>query len=509
MNAGLGIEDQPCIVIVLAAGEGKRMRSTLPKVLHPLLGRTLIGHVLAAASGALPAARTVVVVGKGADLVGELVANVEPEAITALQAEQHGTGHAVRVGLEAVSNATGPVVVLNGDIPLLRAETLREMVSAHLAGRAAATVLTAQVPEPAGLGRVLRTMEGDFAGIVEERDATPEQRAIAEINAGAYVFDGDLLVQSLSKLTRDNDQGEEYITDVLGLLLGAGRRVLAHRSADPNEALGANDRSELATLRALLRDRVNLQLMLDGVTIVDPRSTWIDVTATVGRDAVIEPNTHLRGETAVAEGAVVGPDTTLIDCAVGEGASVIRSHAVGARVGEGATVGPFAYLRPGARLEREAKVGTFVEVKNSDLGAGAKVPHLTYVGDASIGEGTNIGAATVFANYDGVRKFRTTVGAHARTGADNMFVAPVSIGDGAYTAAGSVITEDVPAGALGIARGRQRNIPGWVERNRAGTAAAEAAHRALGESAPGDEAGKAGDDDGSGPAATPPERGRR
>jgi bifunctional UDP-N-acetylglucosamine pyrophosphorylase/glucosamine-1-phosphate N-acetyltransferase len=511
VNADLGNDDLSCTVIVLAAGEGKRMRSALPKVLHPLLGRTLVGHVLTAAGEALPSAHTVVVVGHGADQVREQVATLAPAASTVLQSEQRGTGHAVRIATESVSGDPGTVIVLNGDIPLLRGQTLREMVRAHRAAGAAATVLTAEVADPTGLGRVLRSPGGGFVGIVEERDATPEQRAVREINAGAYAFDGPKLRDALARLTSDNDQGEEYITDVIGLLVAAGQPVVAQICSDPEETLGANDRAELASLRALLRDRINRKWMVSGVTIVDPATTWIDVTATVGRDAVIEPNTHLKGVTAVGEGAEIGPDTTLVDCQVGAGATVVRAHAVSAVLGPNTLVGPYAYLRPGATLAQRAKVGTFVEVKASEIGEGAKVPHLTYVGDATIGEGTNIGASSVFVNYDGVKKYRTTVGAHARTGADNMFVAPVTVGDGAYTAAGSVITEDVPPGALGVARGKQRNITGWVHRRRAGTPAANAASRALGlgGAAPGDDPVGAADDDGHGPAAAEKEAGRR
>ena len=496
-----GIDGRPCTVIVLAAGEGKRMRSALPKVLHPLLGRTMLGHVLEAVRGVLDG-HTVVVVGRGADQVRAHLGEIAPKVQTVLQAEQRGTGHAVRVALAALDGAAGPagpagaavgagpagsakggllagsVVVLNGDIPLLREETLRALIAGHEAAGVAATVLTARVPNPSGLGRIVRAEDGRLLGIVEERDATAEQRAITEINAGAYVFDAATLRATLGKLPTDNDQGEEYLTDVFGLLVAAGQPVAAHCAEDSTETLGANDRAELASLRALLRDRINRRWLLFGATIIDPATTWIDVTVSIERDAVIEPNTHLRGATHVSEGATVGPDTTIIDSTIGAGATVVRAHAIGAKIGPAALVGPFAYLRPGTRLARKAKIGTFVEAKAADVGEGAKVPHLTYVGDATIGAGTNIGAATVFVNYDGVNKFHTEVGAHARTGADNMFVAPVTIGDGAYTAAGSVITEDVPPGAMAVARGRQRNIEGWVERRRPGTAAAEAARRA-------------------------------
>jgi len=465
-------------VVVLAAGMGKRMKSELPKVLHPLLGRTIVGHVLATVREALDDAQIVVVVGRGAERVTEHVAEVAPGAGTALQDEQRGTGHAVRIALETVPDITGTVVVLNGDIPMLGAATLRELVATHEAAGAAATLLTAEVADPTGLGRVLRGPDGSVDRIVEHRDATPDELAVREINAGAYAFDEVALRDALAKISTDNDQGEEYLTDVAGLLVAAGQPVHAHRTDDPDETLGCNDRAELAALRARLRDRINTAWMRAGVGIVDPATTWIDVTATIEPDALIEPNTHVRGATAIGSGAVVGPDTSLIDVYVGAGAQVVRAHAVGARIGAKAQVGPYAYLRPGTVLGTGAKVGTFVETKNAELGDGAKVPHLSYIGDATIGEHTNIGAASVTVNYDGVRKHRTAIGSHARTGADNMFVAPVEVGDGAYTAAGSVITNDVPPGALAVSRGQQRNVDGWVASRRAGTAAARAAEAA-------------------------------
>nr|WP_318332310.1 bifunctional UDP-N-acetylglucosamine diphosphorylase/glucosamine-1-phosphate N-acetyltransferase GlmU [Micromonospora sp. BRA006-A] len=464
-------------VVVLAAGEGKRMKSSLPKVLHPLLGRTLLGHVLAAA-GPLGADRTVVVVGHGADQVREHLTEVAPGATPVLQERQLGTGHAVRIALDAVPDATGTVVVINGDVPLLRAETVQALVEAHEDAAAAATVLAAEVPDPTGLGRIVRDVQGHLEQIVEERDATPQQRALREINAGIYAFDATRLREALGKLSTDNDQGEEYLTDVFALLRDAGEPVAVHCATDHVETLGCNDRVELAALRRLLRDRVNEGWMRTGVSILDPHTTWIDVTVTVERDAVIDQNTQLQGATVVGEGALVGPDTTLVDTVVGAGASIVRSHALGAEVGPQASVGPYAYLRPESRLGRKAKVGTFVETKKASIGDGSKVPHLSYVGDATIGDHSNIGAATVFVNYDGVRKHHTTIGSHARTGADNMFVAPVRVGDGAYTAAGSVITGDVPPGAMAVARGQQRNVEGWVLRKRAGTDAAEAARRA-------------------------------
>ncbi|MBQ1055418.1 bifunctional UDP-N-acetylglucosamine diphosphorylase/glucosamine-1-phosphate N-acetyltransferase GlmU [Micromonospora sp. C32] len=453
------------------------MKSSLPKVLHPLLGRTLLGHVLAAA-GPLGADRTVVVVGHGADQVRAHLTDVAPAATAVLQERQLGTGHAVRIALDAVPDATGTVVVINGDVPLLRPETVQALVEAHEDAAAAATVLAAEVPDPTGLGRIVRDVQGQLEQIVEERDASPQQRALREINAGIYAFDVARLREALGKLSTDNDQGEEYLTDVFALLRDAGEPVAVHCAADHVETLGCNDRVELSALRRLLRDRVNEGWMRTGVSILDPHTTWIDVTVTVERDAVIDQNTQLQGATVVGAGALVGPDTTLVDTVVGAGASVVRSHALGAEVGPEASVGPYAYLRPESRLGRKAKVGTFVETKKASIGDGSKVPHLSYVGDATIGEHSNIGAATVFVNYDGVRKHHTTIGSHARTGADNMFVAPVRVGDGAYTAAGSVITGDVPPGAMAVARGQQRNVEGWVLRKRAGTEAAEAARRA-------------------------------
>lgn len=465
-------------VIVLAAGEGKRMKSRTPKVLHSLLGRSLLGHVMAAAAGLDPE-RALVVVGVGAERTTAHLADIAPAAVPVTQEEQRGTGHAVRTALTAAPEATGTVVVLFGDAPLLRAETVNTMVAAHEADGAAATLLAAQVEDPTGLGRIIRDRSGRLERIVEERDATPEQRAVREINAGACVFDAALLREALGKLGTDNDQGEEYLTDVPGALVAEGHRVRVHVVADPTEALGCNDRAQLAHLRGLLRDRVNTAWMRAGVTILDPATTWIDVTATVGRDTVIDQNTQLRGATVVGQDATVGPDVSLIDTVVEEGATVVRAHAVDSHIGPRAHVGPYASLRPASRLAAGAKVGTFVETKNADIGEGAKVPHQSYVGDATIGPAANIGAGTIFVNYDGVAKHHTDVGEAAFVGCDTSLIAPVTVGDGAYVAAGSAITTDVPAGALGVTRAPQRTVEGWVLRRRAGTRSAEAAARAA------------------------------
>ncbi|MEU5549488.1 MULTISPECIES: bifunctional UDP-N-acetylglucosamine diphosphorylase/glucosamine-1-phosphate N-acetyltransferase GlmU [unclassified Micromonospora] len=476
-------EPYPRTVVVLAAGEGKRMKSALPKVLHPLLGRTLLGHVLNAAQP-LSAERTMVVVGHGADQVRAHLAEAAPDAVPVLQAEQLGTGHAVRIALEAAPEASGTVVVLNGDVPLLRPETVAGLVAAHESERAAATVLAAEVPDPTGLGRIVRDADGRLEQIVEQRDATAAQLAVREINAGIYAFDAGRLRDVLGKLSTDNDQGEEYLTDVFRLLVSAGEPVGVHLAGDHAETLGCNDRVELAALRRLLRDRVNERWMRTGVSLLDPETTWIDVTVALDRDAVVDQNTQLRGGSVVGAGAVVGPDVTLIDTVVGPGATVLRSHAVGAEVGAGASVGPYAYLRPAARLAEKSKVGTFVEVKNSEVGPGAKVPHLSYVGDATIGARANIGAATIFVNYDGVNKHRTVVGEAAFVGCDTSLIAPVEVGAGAYVAAGSAISKDVPPGALGVTRAPQRNVEDWVTRRRSGTTSAAAAERAL-QGAPG------------------------
>jgi bifunctional UDP-N-acetylglucosamine pyrophosphorylase/glucosamine-1-phosphate N-acetyltransferase len=454
------------------------MKSSTPKVLHPLLGRTLLGHVLSAAEAA-QAGRTIVVVGHKADRVEAHLREIAPAATPILQAPQNGTGQAVRIALEAVPDAAGTVVVLNADVPLLRPETVTALLSAHEAGGMGATVLAAEVPDPTGLGRIVRDAAGNLERIVEERDASAQVRAIREINAGIYAFDAVLLREALGKLSTDNDQGEEYLTDVFGLLAAVGHPVGVHVAADAQETLGCNDRAELARLRALLRDRVNTAWMRAGVSILDPATTWIDVTVSLAPDAEIDQNSQLLGETRVAAGAIVGPDTTLIDTAVGEGAVVLRTHSIGAQIGPEATVGPFSFLRPGTRLGRKAKVGGFVETKNAVLDDGAKVPHLSYVGDAEIGAKANIGAGTIFANYDGVHKHRTTVGEAAFVGSDTVLIAPVEIGPGAYVAAGSAVAKDVPAGSLGVTRAPQRNVEGWTVRRRAGTVSAAAAEKAA------------------------------
>lgn len=471
----------PAAVIVLAAGEGTRMRSATPKVLHEIGGLSLLGHAVAAARRLQPH-RMLVVVGHERDRVTAHLGELDSAAEAVVQPEQRGTADAVAVALDAADGGApldGTVVVTAGDVPLLRTETLEALLRAHTADANAVTVLTARVTDPTGYGRILRADDATVLGNVEERDATPEQRLITEINSGIYAFDAGVLRDALSRVDTHNAQGELYLPDVLALARAAGRSVGAVLVADASEVLGVNDRVQLAEVGRWWQQRVLREWMRAGVTVVDPGSTWVGAAVTLEPDVVLHPGVHLEGATSVGAGAHIGPDTTLRDTVVGAGAEVVRSHARDARIGTRATVGPYAYLRPGTVLGPEVHIGAFVEVKGSTIGRATKVPHLSYVGDADIGERTNIGAATVFVNYDGVAKHRSTVGDHARTGADNMFVAPVTIGDGAYTAAGSVITQDVPPGAMAVARGRQRNVPGWVARRRAGTAAADAAARAL------------------------------
>jgi bifunctional UDP-N-acetylglucosamine pyrophosphorylase/glucosamine-1-phosphate N-acetyltransferase len=464
-------------VVVLAAGHGKRMKSATPKVLHRLLGRTLLGHVLHAAAP-LGAKGTVVVVGVGAEQVAAHVAEVAPGAQAVLQAEQLGTGHAVRTALDAVPDASGTVVVLYGDTPLLRTSTLEALLARHTSTGAAATVLTAQVADPFGLGRIVRDADGRFVRNVEQRDTTPEEAAITEVNSGIYAFSVDALRGALARVGRANSQGEEYLTDVLGILAADGERVETQPADDADDALGVNDREQLAELGVKMRTRINGAHMRDGVTMIDPATTWVDVTVTIGVDATIEPNTQLRGGTSIGERAVVGPDTTLTDVTVGAGAQVIRTHGSSSVIGAGASVGPFAFVRPDTDLGEAGKIGTFVETKNAKIGAKSKVPHLSYVGDATIGARANIGAATIFVNYDGAVKSHTTVGDSAFVGCDTTLVAPVTVGDGAYVAAGSTIVSEVPPGALAVSRGHQRNIEGWVARKRAGSHSDEAAAKA-------------------------------
>ena len=449
-------------VIVLAAGEGTRMHSGTPKVLHALGGRSMIEHVTAVAAGLDPD-HLLVVVGHARE---QVAAMLPPGARAVVQDQQLGTGHAVRVALEAVAHLDGTVIVVPGDAPLLTAQTLRRLVEAHQRTAAATTMLTARVPDPTGYGRVVRDASGQVIRVVEHKDADAATLAVDEVATSVYAFAAGPLREALDRLGTDNAQGELYLTDVVELHREAGLAVGAQVADDPDETRGVNDRAQLAELARLLRDRTVLAHQRAGVAFLDPQTAWVDVDVLLEPDVTIAQGVQLHGRTVVRRGAVVGPDTTLIDCEVGEDASVVRSHCVGAVIGPAATVGPFTYLRPGAVLGRGAKTGAYVEVKASTIGAGSKVPHLAYVGDATVGARSNIGAGTIVVNYDGRDKHRTSVGDDVRIGSNNVLVAPVTVHDGAYTAAGSAITEDVPAGALGVGRAKQRIIEGWVARRR-------------------------------------------
>ena len=468
-------------VIVLAAGGGTRMRSKTAKVLHPISGRSMVGHVLHAARGLEPT-RIVAVVGHQREQVGPHIEALVPDVTLSIQETQEGTAHAVRVAWQALPEEArvGTVVIAYGDTPLLEAETLSRFVRFHRDSPVAMSILTGVVADPTGYGRIVRDEQDAVAAIVEEKDASPDEAAIDEINSGILAFDADFLDEVLPRISNDNAKGEYYLTDAVALAREAGRTVAAFAIDDVVQTEGANDRAQLAALAAEMNRRILARWMREGVTVVDPSSTWVDADVKLAADVTLLPGVQLHGATVVEEDAVIGPDCTLKDVEVGPGARVVRAHGELAVIGAGASVGPFAYLRPGTVLGRDGKIGTFVETKNADIGPGAKVPHLSYVGDATIGEGANIGAGTIFANYDGLQKNRTTIGAHAKTASNNTFVAPVSVGDGAATGAGSVIRRDVPPGALAVSSGPQRHVERWALRKRPGTQQAEAAEKALG-----------------------------
>ncbi|MDQ0576058.1 bifunctional UDP-N-acetylglucosamine diphosphorylase/glucosamine-1-phosphate N-acetyltransferase GlmU [Agromyces albus] len=467
--------DHNLAIIILAAGQGTRMKSATPKLLHTLAGAPIVAHVLATAR-ALDAAHVVAVVRHERDRVAEAVEAEFPGAAIVDQDEIPGTGRAVEQAMAALpADFDGEVLVLNGDVPLLDAETLTRFLERHRSRAAAASVLSAVYDDPSGYGRVVRDTAGAFDRIVEQKDATDDERAIDEINAGIYAFGASALRDQLANLTTENSQGEKYLTDVIGLLRSEGSEVEAVPVSQPWLVAGINDRAQLSETAARLNALIVRGWQLNGVTIDDPATTWIDLAVRIEPDVTIRPGTQLQGATVIASGAVIGPDTTLVDCEIGENATVKRTDATLSVIGAGASVGPFAYLRAGTVLGADGKIGTFVETKNAKIGEGSKVPHLSYVGDATIGEGSNIGAGSIFANYDGVNKHSSEIGSQVRTGSHGVFVAPVRIGDGAYTGAGTVVRKDVPAGALAVNVAPQRNIEGWVEKHRPGTASAQAA----------------------------------
>lgn len=449
--------------IVLAAGAGTRMKSKKPKVAHEILGKPLVRWVVDAA-GAAGVTRVVTVVGHAREQVIPLV---EADTQTVVQVEQNGTAGAVAVCADALADFDGSLVVLSGDCPLITAETIAQLVETREQNNAAVVVLTMELDDPFGYGRIVRDETGAVARIVEQKDATPEEAAICECNSGFYCFDARALFDALQQVSNDNAQGEFYLTDVLEICRNAGRPVLALACDDPAECLGVNSRIQLAEATKLLQRRINRAHMAAGVTMTDPDQVWIGPDVVIEQDVELLPQTFLMGTTCVGEDSVIGPNSRLIDTVVGRGCTVDETVAVEARLDDGATAGPRAYLRPAAHLCEGAKAGTHVEIKKSTVGKGSKVPHLSYIGDTTIGEDVNIGAGSITCNYDGKKKHATTIGDGAFIGSDTMMVAPVSIGAGAIIGAGSTITKDVAPDALGLTRPEQREFPGWAAKKRA------------------------------------------
>lgn len=469
----------PAAVIVLSAGDGTRMKSRRNKALHAIGGRTLVGHAVSAAVGT-GAQYVAVVVRAQKESVAAAAREVSEDIVVAEQDDVYGTGRAAECGLLALpEDLSGTVLVTTGDTPLLTAETLQQLTEEHERAACAVTVLTGVLPDAAGYGRIVRDEQGSVQAIVEHKQATAEQRKIGEFNSGIFAFDAAVLRDALAEVGVHAEAGEKYLTDVVEIAVRRGLRVSGHVLGDLWQTEGVNDKAQLARLGKELNRRTLDALMREsGAIVIDPDTTWVDVGVSVGQDTVIHPGCQLHGATSIGADCTIGPDTTLTDTEVRDGASVIRTVAQLALIGDEATVGPFSYLRPGTELGRGGKIGGFVETKNAQIGDGAKVPHLTYCGDATIGEGSNIGAGTIFANYDGVAKSRTTIGKHSFVGSNSVIVAPVHIADGAYVAAGSTVIKDVAPGELGISRAEQRNVAGWVGRKREGTASADAAHRA-------------------------------
>jgi len=450
----------PLAVVILAAGLGTRMKSDVPKVLHEVCGRPMLSYVVDAALSVSPE-RVVVVTGPDQ----EAIADILPVGCErAVQQERRGTGDAVRAGLEPLERFRGDVMVLYGDVPLVHAGFVAALHRRHLEAEAAATLTTSELADPEHYGRIVRDDDGGVVRIVEYRDATPQERAVHEINVGLYVFRADALRPALGRLTSDNDQGELYLTDVVHLLLADGHTVASFRSDDEEMCRGVNSRVELAAVNAAMRRRLVERLMLAGVTIEDPATTCVDYGVEVGRDTLIRAGTHLLGRTTVGAACEVGPHSFLRDAFVGDRARVVSSHLHECVVGSGCSVGPFAHIRRNTVLAEGARAGTFVEIKNSRIGERSRVPHLSYVGDAVVGQDTNIAAGNITANYDGYEKHATTIGDRVRTGSDTVIVAPVNLGDDCVTAAGSVITRDVPPGALAVTREEQKNVEGYAAR---------------------------------------------
>lgn len=464
--------------IVLAAGAGTRMKSSRAKVLHAIAGRSMLEHALAAVRET-GADAVFAVVGHDREQVQEALAQCAPDAIVAVQHEQNGTGDAVRCALDVDPEGAEIYLVTYADVPLLTSETLTSLLAGHRESGHAVTILTSKFADPTGYGRILRDEGGAVTAIREHKDASESELLIDEVNSGILVVNGEFLNRSVRALTSDNAQSELYLTDIVAAAVAEGLGVGAHILEDVWQTKGVNDRYQLSNMGRELNQRITRHWMAEGVTIVDPATTWIDTAVSIGRDTIIHPGTQILGASTVGEGVTVGPDTTLRNVEVGVGASVVRTDASDVVIGPKASIGPFTYLRPGTQLHEGAKAGAFVELKNTTVGDGAKVPHLSYMGDADIGAGANVGAGTITANYDGQNKHRTVVGESVRIGCDNVLIAPVSVGAGAYTGAGSILREDVPAGALAVSAGSQRNIEEWVQRARPETESARAAKKQL------------------------------
>ncbi|WP_427869247.1 bifunctional UDP-N-acetylglucosamine diphosphorylase/glucosamine-1-phosphate N-acetyltransferase GlmU [Leucobacter luti] len=472
-------------VVILAAGQGTRMKSALPKVLHRIGGRSLIAHVLDTAAGLSPNS-VIAVVRHERERVSEAILEHAPDTVIVDQDEVPGTGRAVEQAIAALpDDFDGSVVVLSGDVPLIDVPTLERLVRGHLDGGRAMTMLSAIFSNPTGLGRILRDADGAVTGIVEEKDATESQRRVTEINGGIYVFARRALQAALAEIDTNNAQGEKYLTDAAARILASGGGVEAVATDDPWLIAGVNDRAQLAEAGRELNARIVREHQRNGVSIQDPATTWIEADVSIGADTEILPGTFLQGATTIAGGASIGPDTTLVDCEVGEGARIRRSEATLAVFGDRVDVGPFAYIRPGTELGVAGKIGAFVETKNAKVGDGSKIPHLSYIGDATIGTGSNVGAGTIVANYDGVNKHQAVIGDAVRIGSKNVLISPVTIEDGTYTAAGTVVRKNVPSGSLALNVAPQRNIEGWVTEHRPGTSTAEAALRAQDVDTPG------------------------
>ena len=447
--------------IILAAGKGTRMKSKLPKVLHKVGGKPMLQHVIDAAKSA-GSTREVVVIGAGAELVKQSFTDVE----FVMQEEQLGTGHAVLCAKENFANSTGNVMILCGDTPLFTEELLKNLIDAHEKFNAVATVLTAIMPDPKGYGRIIRADNVDFEKIVEDKDATPEQKKIREVNAGIYCFKVKSLFEALEKVTNENAQGEYYLPDVLEILRADGGKICAVIADDYRQTLGINSRIQLAEADKILRQRKNSELMLEGVTIIDPATTYIDFDVEVGQDTIIYPNTYLEGNTKIGSDCVIGPNVRFTNMTVGNNVTAQFSYCHEAEIADGVTFGPYVHIRPNTKVSAKVKIGNFVEIKNSNIGEGTKLPHLQYIGDCDMGSGCNVGCGTITVNYDGKKKFRTTVGDNVFIGCNSNLVAPVTVENGAYIAAGSTITDNVPENNLAIARARQVNKNDWADKRK-------------------------------------------